>query len=365
MVLLWLSSSVNFFFMPFSSETVGALEKPSYASVYIHVLTFLCGTALPKICTTMERSLAVLALILAAITTIAIQMRNAGFESQALYHASVFFLILLFTATVAFLVLLHRMTQMHLANRKAANPTALEIVELRIKSDRLLREDKYDIYLPPTLTEEEEKSSSSSASSYPVAFFMLPGALLEHNVYAAICAKLSDCGILVVLQNCEPFRVAAENQFSSEDDIKGIIRQIEERHGIRANKWSIGGHSMGGYTAMMIAKKSNFFDSLVTYGVNKNYDLEKTNVRALSITASRDGLKHSTMADMSTFDCWNEAAVNGRLVHKIIEGGNHSGFGDYPRQTFPLPDLERTIPLEEQHRQIVLHTSTFLMPKQE
>jgi len=254
---------------------------------------------------------------------------------------------------------------MHLVHRKSANPTALKIVEQRIKSDRLLREDTYDVYLPNGTNTKNGMEKSYSGSSYPVGFFMLPGALLEHNVYAAICAQLSDCGILVVVQNCEPFRLASENFFSSEDDLKDIIRQIEHKHGITAKRWSIGGHSMGGYTAMMIAKKSDFFQSLVTYGVNKNYDLEKTNVRALSITASHDGLKHSSMADMSTFDCWNETSVNGRLFHIIIDGGNHSGFGDYPRQTFPMPDGERTISLEEQHRQIVLHTSTFLMPKLE
>ena len=340
--------------MSSSAEAVGALDKPPYIAVYLHVLTFCCGTALPSVCTTTERSLAVFALFLAAIVAMAIQIRK-GFESQILFYASAFFIVLLSIGAIAFLVLIHRMTQMHLANRKSANPTALQIVENRRISKRLIREDKYDIYLPQNIKD----------NAYPVAFFMLPGALLEHNVYAAILAKLSDNGILVVIQNCEPFRLAAENCLSSEKDIKGIIRQIEQKHGITADRWSIGGHSMGGYTAMMIAKKSDFFESLVMYAVNKNYELEKTQNRALSITASRDGLAHSTMADMSTYECWEQTAVHGRLFHKIIEDGNHSGFGDYSRQTFPLPDGQRTIPLEEQHRQIVDYTSTFLMHKRE
>ena len=120
---------------------------------------------------------------------------------------------------------------------------------------------------------------------------------------------------------------------------------------------------MGGYTAMMIAKKSDFFASLVMYAVNKNYEMEKTSIRALAITASNDGLQYSPMADIASFGEWGKGDSKGRLFHVVIKGGNHSGFADYPRQTFPLPDGERDISLQEQHRQAVQATVEFLMPK--
>lgn len=346
-----------------STETVvdsSSLSKPSYISVFIHVLEFFCGALLPGICTNTTRSLAVLALFPLGIVTfvVAIRMPTRRPEGQTLFYSSYAtgsLIALLSVATIVFLMSIHRMTLMHMNNRKEANPSARKIVEERIKSKRLIREEKYDIYLP---------KNNIKGKPYPMAFFILPGALVEHNVYAPWLARLSDNGILVIMQNCEPFRVAAENFMSSEQHIKDIIQQIQ-RQGITADRWSIGGHSMGGYTAMMIAKKSDYFDSLVMYGVNKNYELEKTNIRALSITASRDGLAHSKMADLSSYEAWKQPIVQGRLFHKIIEGGNHSGFGDYPRQTFPLPDGERTISLEQQHSQIVKHTVAFLMPKQD
>ena len=93
--------------------------------------------------------------------------------------------------------------------------------------------------------------------------------------------------------------------------------------------------------------------------------MEKTSVRALAITASNDGLQHSSMADMSSFGVWGESDTKGRLFHVVIQGGNHGGFADYPCQTFPLPDGERSISLQEQHRQAVQATVEFLMPKQE
>jgi pimeloyl-ACP methyl ester carboxylesterase len=192
---------------------------------------------------------------------------------------------------------------------------------------------------------------------------MLPGALLEHNAYAPILSQLSDKGILVMIQNCEPSRVASEGLGSSEEDVKRLIQHLAQTHRITAEKWSIGGHSMGGYTATMIAKKCDYFDSLVLYGVNKSYEIENTSIRALALTASNDGFLVSSSSDLSTFDRWGENDTKGRLLHVVIEGGNHSGFGDYSRQTFPLPDGERTISLEEQHRQIVDSTASFLLQK--
>ena len=337
-----------------SSVAVG-LEKPSYAAVFLQCIAFVGSSTIPSICSTPERSVTLYAVALALVVIWALRIYK-GFGNTVFSSGSLLLFVLILVSTFASVVLLHRMTCMHLEHRIDANPSAWRIVEQGLATHRIMRNKKYDIFLPP---------QSRQSKSYAVGFLMLPGALVEHNAYAAVLSKLSDTGILVVIQNCEPMRLASESFQSTEQSLKAIIHQIKEQHGISAEKWSIGGHSMGGYTAMVIAKKTDYYASLVLYGVNKNYEIEKTAIRTLAITASNDGLQHSPMADISTFESWDKPEYEGRLHHVVIEGGNHSGFGDYPRQTFPLPDGERTILLEEQHRQIVEVTAKFLMPKRD
>jgi hypothetical protein len=263
-------------------------------------------------------------------------------------------LCLLSIVSVVFFGFVGITSRMQIVNRKQANPTAWKVVEKGLQNNRIIRDEKYDVFLPP---------HKGKLSKFPIGFLMLPGALLEHNAYAPILSRISDNGILVMIQNCEPARVASEGLGSSEEDVKKMIQHLAQTHGINADKWSIGGHSMGGYTATMIVKKCDFFDSLILYGVNKSYDIENTSIRALALTASNDGFLASPYSNLSTFGRWGTSDTRGKLLHVVIEGGNHSGFGDYSRQTFPLPDGERTISLEEQHRQIVDLTTNFLMRK--
>lgn len=342
--------------MASSSVAVG-LVGPPYFAVLVSVLCFFCGVTLPHTCTTKARCLALASIVPVAITGLWLRL-HVGIENNAIRYSCWFLLAVILIGSAAFTVLVHRLTRMHMIHRKSANPHALEVVKQRLEAKRIIRDEEYDIYLPP-------KDFGSNAS-YPVGFFMLPGALLEHNVYAAVLSKLSDAGILTVVQNCEPFRLAS-GFFTSDKSIKALIEQIKDKHHIEAEKWSIGGHSLGGHTAVVVAKHSSFFSSLVMYGVNASQRLEETGclVRALAMTASQDGLLHSRMSNVSTFDNWGEGETKGRLHYVVIEGGNHSGFGDYPRQEFPLLDGERTISLEEQHQQIVAATVKFLLPKQE
>lgn len=342
--------------MSLSNVAVGN-QKPSYLTACIAVLNSIGEITLPSICTTTTRCLSLCAIIPLAIAGLSIQFR-IGIQNTTIRYFCWILLVLISLGAVGLAVIVDRFTRMHIIHRKAANPQALEIVRKGIESKRIIREEQYDVYVPPKRLGQK---------SYSVGFFMLPGALLEHNVYAAILAKLSDAGILTMVQNCEPLRLASEFYSSNEKSIRKMIEEVEKKHGLKAERWAVGGHSWGGHTAVVVAKKSDFFQSLVMYGVNASHELEKEgcSIRALAMTASKDGLQHSPMANLSTFDHWGEGETKGRLHYVVIEGGNHSGFGDYPLQSFPMLDGERTISLEEQHQQIVDATVKFLLPKQE
>lgn len=232
-----------------SSVAVGT-EKPPYFGVFLHVLTFLCGAFLPRICTTTSRSLAVFSVAPLSTLFLSIWIRQ-GISNPTLFCLCVVVLGVLIAGILAFLALAISTTQSHLAHRKSANPTARAIVQQGMQQQRILRSKKYDIYLPPPALQP-----ATPAQPYELAFFMLPGALVEHNAYASVLTQLSDSGILVVIQNCEPIRIASEAHCSAEHNVRGLICQIAQKHGIAATRWAIGGHSMGGYTAMMLAKKS-------------------------------------------------------------------------------------------------------------
>ena len=334
-------------------------SAPSYVSVYIHAIAFCFTTAFPRFCTNKTRSLAVAALAPCFIYLLTLPLqRRSVIDNPLLYYTILSLVILLSVVVILFLILMGIMAGTQLSHRKEANPSAVLIVEQGLKDQRIIRQDQlYDVYLPPPHGDKKKKN-------FPIGFFMLPGALLEHNVYAPILTQIAEAGILVVIQNCEPIRVASEGLGSGERDVMNIIADLRERHGICAEQWSIGGHSMGGYTATMIAKRSNFFHSLVLYGVNQSYQIEKTSIRALALTASNDGFLRSRSADISSFDEWGDSTDStAKLQYVMIQGGNHTGFGDYPLQTYPLRDGERTITLEEQHRQVAEATIKFLLPK--
>jgi hypothetical protein len=336
-----------------SSSSAAGAKTPSFISVFIHAIGFCFGNAFPSICTDLGRSLAVAALVPGLVLLLGCLVHKE-FENKIVQYSIVALFCVISLATLAFLGVVGVISRSQLLNRKDANPSACSIVEKGLRNKRIIRADKYDLYLPP---------NSGGKKNFSVGFLMLPGALLEHTVYAPVLSQISDAGVLVLVQNCEPIRVASESLGSSAADLQELIGHAAQEYGVTVEKWSIGGHSMGGYTATMIMKKTSFFHSLVLYGVNKSYEIENDDIDALAITASNDGFLKSKYAEMSTFDSWGKKDSTGKLIHVVIEGGNHSGFGDYPRQTFPLLDGERTIPLEEQHRQMVEITSKFLMRK--
>lgn len=244
-------------------------------------------------------------------------------------------------------------------NRQAANPTALQAHERQLHHGRLVQGDGYDVYLPA--------KQPSSSQAHVAGMVFVPGALVAHHAYAGVLSQLADQGIVTVVLSLDPLRMPVPFGLATPRGIASVLKQIETRHGVRAQKWTLAGHSAGGNAVANVVREQKLpgMHRLVLWGVNTTQDLEQhEHVQALCITASNDGFKGNSMGrGLPSFDSWKD--LGSRLQHVEIQGGNHGGFGDYPPQTFPRKDGAREIPLAEQHKQIVQATSEFLLSKED
>ncbi len=118
--------------------------------------------------------------------------------------------------------------------------------------------------------------------------------------------------------------------------------------------WFIGGHSLGGSSAAFYAFdhlqqiKGLFF--LASYTTD-NANFADTLLPILSITGSKDQI-----LDSQTYQAAN-IYHSAFTTRHIIEGGNHSQFGDYG---FQRGDGEATISLEQQQDETIMTITTWL-----
>ena len=116
------------------------------------------------------------------------------------------------------------------------------------------------------------------------------------------------------------------------------------------DRWLVGGHSLGGVRACMLADDPAV-DGLVLFGSYCANDLADSGLEVLSISGSRDGLTTpDKIADARLLLPTDAAFVE-------IEGLNHAGFGDYGKQPGDNP---ATIPTEQQRDEITDALATVL-----
>ena len=116
------------------------------------------------------------------------------------------------------------------------------------------------------------------------------------------------------------------------------------------DRWLVGGHSLGGVRACMLADDPAV-DGLVLFGSYCANDLADSGLEVLSISGSRDGLTTpDKIADARRLLPTDAAFVE-------IEGLNHAGFGDYGKQPGDNP---ATIPTEQQRDEITDALATVL-----
>jgi hypothetical protein len=253
--------------------------------------------------------------------------------------------------------------------RHSAFPDALNLVKGRLQSGRMLRQARYDLYLPPS--DAFRVSDNLPKLEIPMGLVLVPGALVDHNAYVRLAVGLSDQGILVALLNLEPYRLAVRHLGAGPRDIQAILRQISEHtsvdsiinvkkidpnlvmsNGIEVKEWSIGGHSQGALAASKLAKPLGINNLVLIAMSIMPTNQSKENLNTLVILASNDGY----LFLRQTREKFRSMLPSSTTYH-MIEGGNHAGFAHYGPQ---IKDGERTIPLEEQQNSCITTVANFL-----
>ena len=146
-----------------------------------------------------------------------------------------------------------------------------------------------------------------------VGFIFYPGGRVDARSYAAPLREIAAQGYFVALV---PVRLNL-----AFFDINAAAPVIADHPEIE--RWVVGGHSLGGVAAALFAQGHPQIEGLAFWASYPADDsLKNSNIRALSIYGTND------MAGMEIFD-EKDALMPENVQYVVIEGGNHSQFGDY------------------------------------
>jgi hypothetical protein len=258
-------------------------------------------------------------------------------------------------------------------HRLDANSTARTAVHRGIQLGTVyIEQDFFDLFVPPSLLQDDpidftlaDHSCSKTLRYAKVGLFLFPGALVEHRAYGRVARKLAEeRGIMVVVFNLERLHRLSMEFFGCDIHIvKRAISLLERKYCLRAKEWSVGGHSLGALAAQqMVLSTPNFFRTIILWGVYRELIIGAASIDLLVVQASNDALGHPYREGPPRDAFLNSmTAIQGRSRYYDVMGGNHSGFGDYEDQIYPLPDGKRTISLEAMHNEIVDVTASFLL----
>ncbi|WP_371410838.1 alpha/beta hydrolase [Streptococcus macedonicus] len=183
---------------------------------------------------------------------------------------------------------------------------------------------------------------SSGTAKASIVFYQ--GALVEETAYANLAKNLAQEGFDVYLLKT-PLNLPV---LSSNKALKVIAKN-------NLSNVYLAGHSLGGVVACLNAADS---DSQAISGLillasylSEKTDLSDSDLKVLSITTSNDKVLH--------WDNYEKAKkrLPGDTEYLTIVGGNHSGFGDYGKQT---KDGKATISQTEQENQIISAITNFI-----
>jgi len=185
---------------------------------------------------------------------------------------------------------------------------------------------------------------SPSGSNPQTGFIFYPGGRIDYRAYAPLMREIAQGGYAVFLVKM-PLNLAVFGQ-NRADTILEAYPEI--------SNWYIGGHSLGGaMAAAYVYNNPVGMQGLVLWAAYpaENNDLSQSGFPVLSVIANRDGL--------ATLDKLKAAAplLPADTTWVEIDGGNHAQFGSYGTQS---GDLEATISVEEQHKQIITATLMFM-----
>ena len=216
----------------------------------------------------------------------------------------------------------------YLSNYYHASKAAMAELERASTGVEIIQEEKRIVFLP----EEPEAG---------MVFY--PGGKVAYEAYAPLLESCAENGILcVVLQM--PGNLAVLDQ-NAADGIQDDYPQIKS--------WYLAGHSLGGtIAALYLADHANEYDGLILLASYSTADLSETNLKALSIYGSADGVMNREKYEKC------KSMLPRSLKEVIIEGGCHAYFGSYGKQD---GDGTPTISSEEQQRQTVQAITAFIL----
>lgn len=168
------------------------------------------------------------------------------------------------------------------------------------------------------------------------------GGLVQTEAYLVLAQMLKEEGFRVFLPKM-PLNLA----ILSRNSILEIIEEYPSEL-----PWIGLGHSLGGASLAFVAEEASL-DGLIFLASYppESVDLSQSNIAILSITASND-----LILDQNTFESTKSLLPEDALF-KVIDGGNHAGFGFYGEQR---NDGDATISNAVQHQLVIDFIVDFL-----
>lgn len=175
------------------------------------------------------------------------------------------------------------------------------------------------------------------------ALVFYPGAKVEAEAYAPLMQRIAEKGVDCYLCRM-PLNIALLDRETAEE-IQEEYTEGDRKYTGSENsygKWYIGGHSLGGATAAMVAaEEAEDWDGLVLLAA---YPTDEMSMPVISVYGTEDRvLNRDNYSKAGSDGLWPDD-----FTEVVIQGGNHAGFGSYGRQK---DDGTAAIPAEEQQEQ--------------
>lgn len=266
-----------------------------------------------------------------------------------------------------------------------------EAVECQVECiarNTLVRNKHCDIYFPTIPKVQLSNHNSPANEEQQKVLLFIPGAFVDHASYAVIANRLTTRGrIVVAVLSMEPLRQALKGIGADVSDIVRVMKIVREELKKRNNskigdykliEWSLGGHSLGAYSAMRLSPmvlehiltKSAINEpaqtklKIVAWAAGKNLhyvtNLSSYNeheMRVLVITGSNDRICDFSPENKSILHSFL-SQLPPKYQYEVIKGGTHNNFASYsgPVKFNGVPGLPR----DKQHQMIVDKTMHFL-----
>ncbi len=178
--------------------------------------------------------------------------------------------------------------------------------------------DAINGFMPEAIAGETDGRYTFFVPENPVAgLIFYPGAKVEHEAYIPLMQACAEEGVLCILVEMPLYFPLLWG--SSADGLQERYPDID--------RWYMGGHSLGGYTAASyLAKHTSDYEGLVLLASYSGADLTGSGLDVLSIYGSEDQIMNrerykSGIANLpETYD------------ELVIDGGCHAYFGMYDGQ---------------------------------